>query len=163
MGHNAAIQQGSTPCLGPAFSLKVNIMRALTTQENASLLAALRYWQSQITDAARGIPARAVDRYIPIDLRDHFLECAPLTSDEIEELCEDINMSFDEEPIEWGYTREDVNMQAANIEGDPDFEGPKFTDEEKDKVWQQFKDDGHEDEIGSLNGWIREILEGLRS
>lgn len=52
----------------------------LTDTELATVLAALRYWQQDT----------------PMDLSDyeHFDECDPLDSDEIDELCERLNCAY---------------------------------------------------------------------
>jgi hypothetical protein len=54
----------------------------LTTRELATVLAALRYWQGELEDTG-GEP--------PID--DYFVDQKPLMPDDIDELCERLNLA----------------------------------------------------------------------
>jgi hypothetical protein len=53
----------------------------MTKRELATVLAALRYWQQDL-DASDSPPIDA----------EHFTECDPLSSEEIDELCERLNL-----------------------------------------------------------------------
>jgi hypothetical protein len=52
----------------------------LTLTELATVLAALRYWQRMTDEATRG------------NISEHFDEEEPLTDDDIDELCEKLNV-----------------------------------------------------------------------
>ncbi|HSB81965.1 MAG TPA: hypothetical protein VLM91_24560 [Candidatus Methylomirabilis sp.] len=63
-------------------------MRQMSKKVTATILAALRYWQDEITkhsSTAKG------QRQAARGLMPHFAEIAPLLPAEIDDLCEDIN------------------------------------------------------------------------
>ncbi len=73
----------------------------LTTQQTATVLAALRYFQLNTFEKAR------TDSF-PL----HFGECDPLSDDEIDELCESINMG------------EEQHNYIVSCDGDANIEFP---------------------------------------
>ena len=54
----------------------------LTKEETATVLAALRMWQADVVE----------EDSFPIDFCDHFTDVLPLTTEEIDALCEKINL-----------------------------------------------------------------------
>ena len=58
------------------------LVRPLSNRELATVLAALRLWQADVSDNDAGIPA---------DFVEFFDDHAPLTADEIDALCDRLN------------------------------------------------------------------------
>ena len=58
--------------------------KKMSNRQLATILAALRMWQTDVTDN-EDFPA------IPVDFGEFFADDAPLNSDEIDELCEQLN------------------------------------------------------------------------
>ena len=71
--------------------LALQLTRNPNARECATLLAALRYWQNGIAD---NFGSGSKISRVPAELREHFLDenVEPLTSEEIDSLCEDINL-----------------------------------------------------------------------
>jgi hypothetical protein len=69
----------------------LQLTRNPSPRECATLLAALRYWQSVITENFREGSNLS---HVPAELREHFADenVEPLNSEEIDALCEDINL-----------------------------------------------------------------------
>ena len=69
----------------------LQLTRNPNPRECATLLAALRYWQSVITN---NFGEGSNLSRVPAELREHFLDerVEPLTSEEIDALCEDITL-----------------------------------------------------------------------
>ena len=69
----------------------LQLTRNPSPRECATLLAALRYWQSVITENFREGSNLS---HVPAELREHFTDenVEPLNSEEIDALCENINL-----------------------------------------------------------------------
>lgn len=65
----------------------------LTARENATVLAALRFWQNWLDPSPREIPVSAEEQKAEAIERmpDHFQDREPLVSYEIDALCSKIN------------------------------------------------------------------------
>src|SRR5436190_17604214 len=134
-------------------------MKNLTPRELATVLAALRYWQDKCASSAD--PVTQV--FIPAELATHFIEEPPLTMDDIDTLCEQLNFGDEDEPL-ITYAREEIGARFKMIAEGNDPELPPLTDEEKDDIWQRFQDGVNFDFIyeqlnDSMDDAIREVIE----
>lgn len=124
-------------------------MKTLTPRELATVLAALRYWEKE---ALAFIPDGHLNKNtVPTRVKDHFEDHAPLTANEIDSLCEKINVE-DEEDDEnlLPYPIAEVEARYEMMVAGEESPSP-LTPEEVTDIWTRFKD-------GLLMGFFYEQL-----